>query len=92
MVTIKESQNINFLTVQWSMGKLQVHEKRVNDIQEDVSVQTLFLKHYSKEKQDDSNYAQGGKECGQGREKWGRDKFERGDTLLLVHDEWMQAK
>jgi len=69
MVTIKESQNINFLTVQGSMGKLQVHEKRVNDIQEDVSVQTLFLKHYSKEKQDDSNYAQGGKECGQGREK-----------------------
>jgi hypothetical protein len=32
------------------MGKLQAHEKRVNDIQEDVSAQTLFLKHYSKEK------------------------------------------
>jgi hypothetical protein len=50
MVTIKESQNINFLTVQGSMGKLQDHEKKVYDIQEDVSAQTLFLKHYSKEK------------------------------------------
>jgi hypothetical protein len=69
MVMIKESQNMNFLTVQGSMRKLQVHEKRVNDIQENVSVQTLFLKHYSKEKQDDSRYTQRGKECGQGKEK-----------------------
>ena len=92
MVTIKESQNINFLTVQGSMGKLQDHEKRVHDIQEDVSAQALFLKHYSKEKQDGSRYTQGVRECRQDREKWGRDKFEREDTLLLVHDEWMQAK
>jgi hypothetical protein len=69
MVTIKESQNINFLTVQGSMGKLQDHEKRVNDIQEDVSAQALFLKHYSKEKQDGFRYTQGVRECRQDREK-----------------------
>jgi len=60
---------MNFLIFQGSMGKLQAHEKRVNDIQEDVSAQTLFLKHYSKEKQDGSRYIQGGRECGQDREK-----------------------
>jgi hypothetical protein len=51
------------------MGKLQDHEKRVNDIQEDVSAQALFLKHYSKEKQDGFRYTQGVRECRQDREK-----------------------
>jgi hypothetical protein len=32
------------------MGKLQAHEERVNDIQENMGAQTLFSKHYSKEK------------------------------------------
>jgi hypothetical protein len=37
------------------MGKLEAHEKRVNEIQEDVSAQTLFSKQY------DFGYSQGGR-------------------------------
>jgi hypothetical protein len=32
------------------MGKLQAHEERVNDIQENRGAQALFSKHYSKKK------------------------------------------
>ena len=45
------------------IGKLQAHEKRVNEIQEDVSAQTLFSK------QDGSRYFQGGKGYGQSKER-----------------------
>jgi len=37
------------------MRKLQVHEERVNEIQEDVGAQALFSK------QDGSGYSQGGR-------------------------------
>jgi hypothetical protein len=48
---IEESQNMDFFSIQGLMGKLQAHEKRVNEIQEDVGVQTLFSK------QDGSRYS-----------------------------------
>jgi hypothetical protein len=54
VVAIEESQNMNFLSIQGLMGKLQAHEERVNEIQEDVSAQALFSK------QDGSGYSQGG--------------------------------
>jgi len=42
-------------------------------------VQGLFLKHYPKEKQDGFRYTQGSRGHKQGREKGGRDRFERED-------------
>jgi hypothetical protein len=45
---------MDFLSILGLMGKLQAHEERVNEIQEDVSAQTLFSK------QDGSGYSQGG--------------------------------
>jgi hypothetical protein len=39
---------MNFLTIQGLIGKLQTHKERLNDIQEDIGVQTLFSIHYSK--------------------------------------------
>jgi hypothetical protein len=36
VVAIEESQNIDVLSIQSLMGKLQAREKRVNEIQEDV--------------------------------------------------------
>jgi hypothetical protein len=45
---------MDFLSIQGLMGKLQAHEERVNEIQEDVSAQALFSK------QDGSGYSQGG--------------------------------
>jgi hypothetical protein len=51
VVMIEESQNMDFFSIQGLMGKLQAHEKRVNEIQEDVGVQTLFSK------QDGSRYS-----------------------------------
>jgi len=53
---------MDFLSIQGLMGKLQPYEEKVNDIQEDVSAQILFLK------QDGSGYSQGGE---------GRERFER---------------
>ena len=35
---------MNFLSIQGLMGKLQAHEKRVNEIQDNVDVQDLFQK------------------------------------------------
>jgi len=67
-----------FLTIQGLIGKLQTHEERVNDIQEDIGVHTLFSIHYSKEKQDGSGYIQGGRGCGQDKGRWGRGRFGKG--------------
>jgi hypothetical protein len=36
VVAIEESQNIDVLSIQSLMGKLQAREKRVNEIQEDA--------------------------------------------------------
>jgi len=38
VAAIEESQSMDFLTIQELMGKLQAHQKRVNDIQEDIGV------------------------------------------------------
>jgi len=37
-----------FLTIQGPMEKLQAHEKRVNEIQEDMGAQALFSKFLTK--------------------------------------------
>jgi hypothetical protein len=37
VVAIKESQNMNVLSIQGFMGKSQAREERVNEIQEDVA-------------------------------------------------------
>jgi DUF1680 family protein len=63
---------VNFLTIQDFMEKLQAHEKRVNEIQEDMDAQTLFSKFLTKEKQDDSRYIQGGR--GRGKTEEDEDK------------------
>jgi hypothetical protein len=42
MVIIKELQNMNVLSTQGLMGKLQAHEERVNEIQKDMGAQILF--------------------------------------------------
>jgi hypothetical protein len=55
VVAIEESQNMNFLSIQGLMGKLQAHEERVNETQEDVGAQALFSK------QDSFGYSQGGR-------------------------------
>jgi hypothetical protein len=39
---IKESQNIDVLSITGLKGKLQAQEERVNVIQEDVGAQSLF--------------------------------------------------
>jgi hypothetical protein len=56
VVAIKE-QDMNFLSIQGLVGKLQAHEERVNKIQEDVGAQTPFSKKMvldiSKEKKED---------------------------------------
>jgi len=65
------------------MGKLEAHEKRVNEIQEDVGAQTLFSKQY------DFGYSQGGRwRFGRG----GRDNLNRsngrsnkGNTNLVIN-------
>jgi hypothetical protein len=44
VVAIEDSQNRDFLLIKVLMEKLQTHEERVNEIQEDVSAQTLFSK------------------------------------------------
>ena len=36
VVVLEKSQNIDVLSIQDLMGKLQVQEKRVNEIQEDM--------------------------------------------------------
>jgi hypothetical protein len=36
VIAIEESQNMDVLSIQGLMGKLQPHEKRVNEIQKDV--------------------------------------------------------
>jgi hypothetical protein len=36
VIAIEESQNMDVLSIQGLMGKLQTHEKRVNEIQKDV--------------------------------------------------------
>jgi hypothetical protein len=36
MIAIEKSYNMDFLTIQDLMGKLQAYEKRVNDIQEGI--------------------------------------------------------
>jgi hypothetical protein len=36
VVAIEDSQNMDFLLIKGLMGKLQTHEERVNEIQEDV--------------------------------------------------------
>ena len=33
---------MDFLTIQCLMGKLQAHEERVNEIQQDIGAQVLF--------------------------------------------------
>ena len=40
----KKSQNMDVLSIQGLMGKLKVHEERVNEIQEDVGARALFSK------------------------------------------------
>jgi hypothetical protein len=37
---------MDILSIQDLMGKLQAHEKRVNEIQKDVGAQALFSKQY----------------------------------------------
>jgi len=63
VVTIEVLQNINVLSIKDLIGKLQAHEKRVNEIQEDVSAQALFSK------QDGSRYFQGSKGHEQSKER-----------------------
>jgi len=50
LVAIKESQNMDFSTIQGPMRKIQAHEERVNEIQEDTDAQALFPKFSTKEK------------------------------------------
>ena len=59
VVAIEESSNMDFLTIQGLMEKLQANEERVNGIQE--GAQALFLKFSTKEKQDGFGYSQNGK-------------------------------
>jgi len=42
---------MNFFSIQGLLGKLQAHEEKVNEIQEDVGAQSLFSK------QDGSGYS-----------------------------------
>jgi len=44
VVVIEKSQNIDFLSIQGLMRKLQARKEKVNEIQEDVGAQTLFFK------------------------------------------------
>jgi hypothetical protein len=73
VVAIEESQNMNFLSIQGLMGKLQAHEERVNEIQEDVGAQAPFSK------QDGYGYSQGGR--GRGRfGRGGRDSLNKSNS------------
>jgi len=64
---------MDVLSIQDLMGKLQAHEKRINEIQKDVGVQALFSKQYG------FGYSQGGRKHGQskGREVRGRFRKKR---------------
>jgi hypothetical protein len=44
VVVIEKSQNIDFLSIQGLMRKLQARKEKVNEIQENVGAQTLFFK------------------------------------------------
>jgi hypothetical protein len=65
------------------MEKLQAHEKRVNEIQEDMGAQALFSKFLTKENQDYSRYIQGDRGRGQDRGRSGKDRFRREDRGSL---------
>jgi len=71
-MVIKKSQNIDVLSIQGLIGKLQVYEERVNEIQKDMDARALFSK------QDGSGYLQGCRGRGQNKERRGRGRFERG--------------
>jgi len=71
VVVIEKSQNMNVLSIQDLMGKLQAHEKIVNEIQKDVGVQALFSKQYG------SGYSQRGRGHGQSKEREARGRFGR---------------
>jgi len=71
VVVIEKSQNMDVLSIQDLMGKLQAHEKIVNEIQKDVGVQALFSKQYG------SRYSQGGRGHGQSKEREARGRFGR---------------
>lgn len=51
------------------MRKVQVYKEKLNKIQEGIDAQALFLKFYTKEKQDNFGYTQEGRGHGQGGEK-----------------------
>jgi len=76
VVVTEESQNMDSLTIQRLMEKLQAFEERANEIQKDKSAQALFSKFSVK---DGFGNTQGGRRRGQA-------------TLLLVHDENIQTK
>jgi len=44
MIVIEESHNMDFITIQGLIEKLQAHEERVNHIQVDLKAQAFFLK------------------------------------------------
>jgi len=69
VVAIEESQNIDVLSIQSLMGKLQGREKRVNEIQEDAGAQAFFPK------QNGSGYSQEGRGHGQTKRSGKRRKF-----------------
>jgi hypothetical protein len=71
VVAIEKSQNMDVLSIQDLMGKLQAREKRVNEIQKDVGVQALFSKQYG------FGYSQGGRGHGQSKGREARGRFER---------------
>ena len=65
MVAIKKSQNMDILSIQGLMGKVQTYKEIVNEIQEVVSAQALFSKQYG------FGYFQGGRGHGQSKEREG---------------------
>jgi len=60
---IKESQNIDVLSIQCLMRKLQANKERINEVQEDMSAHVLFSK------QDSSGYSQWGRGRGQSKKQ-----------------------
>ena len=63
VVVIKESQNIDVLSIQCLMRKLQANKERINEVQEDMSAHVLFSK------QDSSGYSQWGRGRGQSKKQ-----------------------